>query len=150
MLHESPPTQNPCRERWHTIRELGWFPMNPFSSPDGIPVVANAEPALFVGSVAWIVTSNGIPQPVQCPWSIGRAPSNAMALADRQLSRQHATISRHGERDFWLCDHDSRNGTFLNGHRLQQPERLFDGDRGIVNIPIHQYLSFCKNSAPRR
>ena len=29
-------------------------------------------------------------------------------------------------------------------------ERLFDSDRGIVNIPIHQYLSFCKNSAPRR
>ncbi|MCZ6833883.1 MAG: SpoIIE family protein phosphatase [Acidobacteria bacterium] len=60
--------------------------------------------------------------------SIGRSSRNSMILADLSLSRHHAEILP--DSDGWILqDAGSRNGTFLNGHRLQAPERLKAGDR---------------------
>jgi len=62
------------------------------------------------------------------PVSIGRSSRNSMVLADLSLSRHHAEILP--DSDGWILqDAGSRNGTFLNGHRLQAPERLKPGDR---------------------
>jgi len=52
----------------------------------------------------------------------GGAPSE-----DGRMSRTHARIERTGST--WTArDCDSRNGTWLNGHRLFDPTRLADGD----------------------
>jgi len=59
---------------------------------------------------------------------IGRSSRNNMVLADLSLSRHHAEILPDSE-GWILQDAGSRNGTFLNGRRLQAPERLKAGDR---------------------
>ena len=59
---------------------------------------------------------------------IGRSSRNNMLLADLSLSRHHAEILPDSE-GWVLQDAGSRNGTFLNGHRLHAPERLKPGDR---------------------
>jgi len=60
--------------------------------------------------------------------SIGRSSRNSMVLADLSLSRHHAEIIPD-DSGWILQDAGSRNGTFLNGRRLQAPERLKAGDR---------------------
>ena len=58
--------------------------------------------------------------------TIGRSEKSAFVLGDDFASAQHARlINREGA--WYLEDLDSRNGTFLNGQRVEQPERLTPG-----------------------
>ena len=47
-------------------------------------------------------------------FSVGRNPSNRLAVSDPSLSRQHCVIAKQGDQ-FQIRDLDSRNGTFVNG-----------------------------------
>ncbi len=61
---------------------------------------------------------------------LGRAPEGAqdITLADNRASRQHAQVFYDSSRHvFLLKDLNSRNGTFLNGRRLEE-EKLSHGD----------------------
>ena len=53
--------------------------------------------------------------------SIGREPSNHFWITDPALSRQHCAI-RHVDGQFTICDLGSRNGTLVNGKRINQQE----------------------------
>lgn len=58
--------------------------------------------------------------------TIGRADDSAFVLNDDYASGNHARlVSRDGE--WFLEDLDSRNGTFLNGQRVDAPEKLEPG-----------------------
>jgi two-component system, NtrC family, response regulator HydG len=60
--------------------------------------------------------------------SIGRDPSNRIALADSSVSRRHCRITCNADRSFVVADLESRNGTFING--VPAGERaLIHGDR---------------------
>ncbi|MGQ9770257.1 MAG: SpoIIE family protein phosphatase [Thermogutta sp.] len=59
---------------------------------------------------------------------LGRHPSCDIVLEIRAVSRQHARIVRTGSR-FFLEDLNSRNGTFLNGHRVHGRQPLKGGDQ---------------------
>jgi phosphoserine phosphatase RsbU/P len=59
--------------------------------------------------------------------SIGRSKRNDLVLADQWLSRHHAEIRRESSR-YFICDLDSRNGTYVNGMRLSQKVTLQNGD----------------------
>ncbi|MPZ97981.1 MAG: DUF2662 domain-containing protein [Dehalococcoidia bacterium] len=59
--------------------------------------------------------------------SIGRAEENDVTLADRAVSRRHATVQLE-DGQFVVVDLDSANGTQLNG-RLVRRAALDDGDR---------------------
>ncbi len=49
--------------------------------------------------------------------TIGRAPENDVVLGDLLVSRRHATLRRSGNQ--WeLVDHNSANGTYVNGNRI--------------------------------
>jgi len=60
---------------------------------------------------------------------LGRQPESEqqlMLMGDPHLSRRHATLERRGAR-VWIADLESRNGTFVNGERIERTE-LQDGD----------------------
>lgn len=78
---------------------------------------------------ASLIRDNAPPVPITGNCSLGRAVGNDVVLVDDRVSRRHATIHSQGEREFWLVDLGSRNGTYLNGRRVSQPTRLRDGDR---------------------
>lgn len=51
------------------------------------------------------------------PGSIGRDPRGALVLGEKVVSRKHATFTFRSGR--WaVVDHESTNGTFVNGHRV--------------------------------
>jgi adenylate cyclase len=58
---------------------------------------------------------------------IGRHPVNHLKLADREISKEHAEISKQGE-DYWIQDLNSSNGTQVNGRRITR-FKLKDGDK---------------------
>jgi hypothetical protein len=65
--------------------------------------------------------------------TIGRAPDCEISLAaDPGVSRVHARIERVGSAWTVVDDGLSRNGTFVNAHRLHGRRRLLDGD--VVRI----------------
>jgi hypothetical protein len=58
---------------------------------------------------------------------IGRDEACDVVIADRQVSRHHASVT-HEEDSYVLRDLDSKNGTFVNGQELAGPRALQDGD----------------------
>jgi serine phosphatase RsbU (regulator of sigma subunit) len=58
---------------------------------------------------------------------IGRADDSDLFFPDRALSRRHAEIQRRAD-GYFLVDLGSTNGTYLNGKRVWQTERLKSGD----------------------
>jgi hypothetical protein len=62
--------------------------------------------------------------------TVGRNPEADMPLIwDQEVSRTHALLERVGEEWTVIDDGLSRNGSFVNGHRVQGRQRLHDGDR---------------------
>jgi len=80
-------------------------------------VLHAADEALAVGTAF----------PLQPLTSIGRSPTNTIPIPDTYASAQHALLTlREGQ---WsLEDLDSRNGTLLNGVRIDGPTVVSAGD----------------------
>lgn len=70
--------------------------------------------------------------------TLGRALEADVRINDAKTSRLHAQIiterdEETGERKFWLSDLNSKNGTLLNGHEIQEA-LLQSGDKiGVGN-----------------
>lgn len=62
---------------------------------------------------------------------VGRSPEAGIQLEDEAVSWNHLEIERRGE-VLMATDLDSRNGTALNGERLDRPRRLRNGNTLIV------------------
>lgn len=65
--------------------------------------------------------------------TIGRASENDVVLPDQSISRRHAEIIMENGGESILKDLGSRNGTFLNGERIDTG-RLEDGDEVRVGM----------------
>jgi transcriptional regulator with GAF, ATPase, and Fis domain len=70
--------------------------------------------------------------------TIGRAPTNAIVVKDERCSRNHAEVFQ-AQGQWTLRDLDSRNGTLVDGQRIQQDYTLEAGD--IVRIG-NSHLAF--------
>jgi len=64
----------------------------------------------------------------QQPFTIGRHPENELCVDNPTVSRRHAELVL-AEAGLFVRDLESTNGTFLNGRRVRDRERLQDGDR---------------------
>ncbi len=65
------------------------------------------------------------------PLIIGRASSNEIPVADERSSRRHAEIF-YTDGAWHVRDLDSRNGTFVDGQRLESPRPLSPGNQIVV------------------
>jgi DNA-binding response OmpR family regulator len=69
------------------------------------------------------------------PCSLGRSPLCQVVVHHRKaISRLHARIETEGPR-YVLHDHNSANGTFVNGARIAEPYLLKDRDRIGLGTP---------------
>lgn len=75
---------------------------------------------------------------------IGRMEGSEVVLPDREVSRKHAQIRQDGIHHI-LVDLGSKNGTLVNGIRVESSRRLVDGDEIIV--PPRFQLRFVDNEA---
>ena len=89
---------------------------------------------------SWLRLPDGERHDLTGTTSIGRAPDNSLPIADHEVSRRHAIIQAQGEREFWLVDLGSANGTYVNGRRISQSVRMHNGD--IIRIASSE-LEFC-------
>src|SRR5687768_3654341 len=80
-------------------------------------------------SNAWLEFKDGSRQPIVTSCSIGRSATNQIVLADSKVSRRNSIVHAQGDREFWIVDLGSSNGTYLNGRRVSQPTRLQNRDR---------------------
>lgn len=78
-------------------------------------------------------------------WTIGRNREAALPLRDRALSRRHAVILYVPQEGFHLVDLNSMNGSFVNGVRIRQRQRLKDGDR--LRMGSLEFSFFTSNNA---
>jgi two-component system cell cycle response regulator len=74
---------------------------------------------------------------------LGRAFEADVRINDKKVSRQHAKITTvvdesKNETKYLLTDLESRNGTFLNGHKMDQ-EILQNGDKIIIGEHILRF-----------
>jgi pSer/pThr/pTyr-binding forkhead associated (FHA) protein len=60
--------------------------------------------------------------------TVGRLPDNDIVLADPYVSRRHCAVLIHAGDGGELHDVASKNGTYLNGRRIDHPTQLNSGD----------------------
>jgi hypothetical protein len=71
---------------------------------------------------------NGHRQRLRGTCTLGRTDANDLVLPDAKVSRRHAVIHPQGRGELWLADLGSRNGTFLNGSRINTAKPLRHND----------------------
>jgi transcriptional regulator with GAF, ATPase, and Fis domain len=72
--------------------------------------------------------------------SLGRDPSNQVMVGEPAVSRKHCTLSEISAGLFEITDHDSHNGTFVNGARTSHSP-LVHGDRIRIGISEFVFLT---------
>jgi diguanylate cyclase (GGDEF)-like protein len=60
---------------------------------------------------------------------IGRAQEAHLRILDDGVSRNHARLKFDTGGNLYLCDLDSRNGTYVNGKKIIEPTQLQAGDK---------------------
>jgi hypothetical protein len=87
------------------------------SSQGYLHVIASGNEATAVGAIF----------PLAAVTRIGRAESNTIVLDDAFVSAEHALLARR-EKQWWLEDLNSRNGTLLNDFPLDEAVVVSSGD----------------------
>lgn len=76
---------------------------------------------------------------LEFPVTLGRDPTNALAIDDDEVSRFHLRIKKRGK--IFVCeDLESKNGTFLNGDRIRN-SIVKNGDKILVGSTEIQFLT---------
>lgn len=60
--------------------------------------------------------------------TLGREDNNDIVIPERQISRHHVSFHRRGPEHYEIEDMNSKNGTWVNGNRLEGSRKLSDGD----------------------
>jgi hypothetical protein len=84
---------------------------------------------------------------VSGPITIGRSKTASIHIDDKVLSREHTQVYLEGGRCF-VKDLESKNGTFLNGALIKQPELLKNGDRIKVGPAFLTFVAEAGDAPP--
>jgi len=76
---------------------------------------------------------------------VGRDMDCDITISDRQVSRFHAKFEPIKDRQVRIVDLDSKNGTYINGERINGSHVLGDGD--AIKIALIQELVFVSSDA---
>jgi pSer/pThr/pTyr-binding forkhead associated (FHA) protein len=71
---------------------------------------------------------------------LGRDDSSHIVIPERQISRQHIVFRRLKDNDYLVEDLNSKNGTWINGNRLEGSRLINDGDE--INLAMKVRLQF--------
>lgn len=116
-------------ERLKRLAELGLVAV--VAAPAEATSVSKKTTMTRRPSVVGSLTPEGAPDNVypllESEYTIGRAPSNDIAIPDGSVSSTHARIVRT-DTGFSVEDLKSRNGTFINGEKVSERRLLADGD----------------------
>ena len=74
------------------------------------------------------------------PLSLGRDAANQVMIGDSGVSRKHCTISLVSAGVYEICDHDSHNGTFVNGIQVSRAP-IQHGDRIRIGASEFVFLT---------
>ena len=92
----------------------------------------------------WLVVQQGpgtgAQHPVEGAVTIGRDDSADLQLNDKAVSRRHSALRVEGE-TVVIEDLGSRNGTFVNGERVDDARRLREGDAVQVGATVLEVRS---------
>jgi pSer/pThr/pTyr-binding forkhead associated (FHA) protein len=78
--------------------------------------------------------------------TVGRMPDNDVVLQDPYVSRRHCAILVHAGNGCEVHDVASKNGTFVNGRKINGPTLLSSGDE--IRMCGKQLVFLTKNDAP--
>jgi FHA domain len=86
--------------------------------------------------------STVMPSATGCCWLLGRSVACAFALPLASISRFHAVVGSCGDRGFYVLDLRSRNGTYVNGQRIEPHRKYFlhDGDTLQISHLTFKFL----------
>lgn len=68
--------------------------------------------------------------------TLGRDDICDIVIPQRQISRQHVRFIRMDDETYIIEDLESKNGTWVNGLRLEGSRQLFDGDEIHLSLSI--------------
>jgi transcriptional regulator with GAF, ATPase, and Fis domain len=68
--------------------------------------------------------------------SVGREPSNKLWASDSAMSRRHFAIVKQEDGCFLLCDLGGRNGTRVNGTKIEKHELCHQDQIGVGNSTL--------------
>ena len=98
---------------------------------------------------AWLESDDGLKVPLHAYCRLGRAADNHIVIDAEKASRYHAAIHAQDGSEFWLLDLASRNGTFLDDHRVMRPTPLRDGARIALAGATFRFRQPLADSAER-
>jgi DNA-binding winged helix-turn-helix (wHTH) protein len=101
----------------------------------------STEPPVLIGQTGPL---NGQRWHIEQELLLGRDETCDIVIADRQVSRFHARLSLADD-GVLLEDLGSKNGTFHNGERIEEPVLLSDGD--LVQVSVIQHFVFLSSDA---
>jgi len=74
--------------------------------------------------------------------SVGRLPDNDVVIDDATVSRRHCAIVVHSDLTIEVHDVASKNGTLVNGKKINGPTRLRDNDEIGLSDRLLTFLMF--------
>lgn len=78
---------------------------------------------------------------------LGRAPKSDVVIADDQASSHHADlVFRPEEQRYILMDHNSTNGTFVNGEEISPRRDLHPRDVIRIGKQKYMFIPLCDES----
>ena len=78
--------------------------------------------------------------------TVGRLPDNNVVVEDPYVSRRHCAVLIHAGDGGELHDVASKNGTYLNGRRIDHPAPLSAGDE--IRMCERRLIFFAKGQIP--